>query len=51
MIGFGISSRETFDKACAYANGAIIGSAFVKSLDANDVKGSVKRFMQDFKTV
>lgn len=49
MIGFGISSKETFDKACAYANGAIIGSAFVKSLDANDVKGSIQAFMQGFK--
>ncbi|TCC99852.1 tryptophan synthase subunit alpha [Pedobacter psychroterrae] len=49
MIGFGISSKETFDKACSYANGAIIGSAFVKSLDAADLKGSVKAFMQKFK--
>lgn len=49
MIGFGISSKETFDKACAYANGVIIGSAFVKSLDANDVKGSIQAFMQGFK--
>lgn len=49
MIGFGISSKETFDKACAYANGAIIGSAFVKALDAGNVTGSVKSFMQKFK--
>jgi len=49
MIGFGISDRETFDKACTYANGAIIGSAFVKSLDAADVQGSVRSFMQEFK--
>lgn len=49
MIGFGISSKETFDKACQYANGAIIGTAFVKSLEAADVKGSVKRFMREFK--
>ncbi|MEJ2880072.1 tryptophan synthase subunit alpha [Pedobacter sp. GR22-6] len=49
VIGFGISSKETFDKACLYANGAIIGSAFVKSLDAMDIKGSVRNFMQKFK--
>ena len=49
VIGFGISSKSTFDKACQYANGAIIGSAFVKSLDAMDIKGSIGRFMQDFK--
>lgn len=49
MIGFGINSKETFDKACQYANGAIIGSAFVKALDQNDLKGSVHTFMQKFK--
>lgn len=49
MIGFGINSRETFDKACQYANGAIIGSAFVKALDQNDLKGSINAFMRKFK--
>ncbi len=33
LIGFGISNKETFDNACKYAQGAIIGSAFVKALD------------------
>lgn len=33
IIGFGISDAKTFEKACEYANGAIIGSAFVKALD------------------
>ena len=32
VIGFGISGNAAFAKACAYANGAIIGSAFVKLL-------------------
>ena len=32
LIGFGISSAETFNQACRYANGAIIGSAFMKIL-------------------
>lgn len=49
MIGFGINSKETFDKACQYANGAIIGSAFVKALDSADLKGSIQNFMQKFK--
>jgi len=30
IIGFGISNNETFKKATQYANGAIIGSAFIK---------------------
>jgi len=32
LIGFGISNRETYSQACDYANGAIIGSAFIKVL-------------------
>lgn len=49
MIGFGISSKETFDKACQYANGAIIGSAFVKNLKSDNVTASVQDFMKTFK--
>lgn len=30
VIGFGISNHQTFQKACEYAAGAIVGSAFVK---------------------
>lgn len=33
MVGFGISNRQTFDAACAYASGGIIGSRFVTLLD------------------
>lgn len=33
LIGFGISNHQTFVEALKYANGAIIGSAFVKSLE------------------
>ena len=32
LIGFGISDKPTFENACRYAQGAIIGSAFVKAL-------------------
>lgn len=32
IIGFGISNNKTYTKACEYANGAIVGSAFVKFL-------------------
>ncbi len=34
VVGFGISNKETFNEVCKYANGAIIGSAFVRMLDA-----------------
>lgn len=32
MIGFGIRDKETFSSACAYADGAIIGSAYIKAI-------------------
>ena len=32
MIGFGISGNQSFAKACEYASGAIIGSAFIRAL-------------------
>lgn len=32
LIGFGISNHDTYTKACQYANGVIIGSAFIKAL-------------------
>lgn len=35
LIGFGISNAETFANACQFASGAIIGSAFVKSLEGS----------------
>ncbi|AOW22126.1 tryptophan synthase subunit alpha [Urechidicola croceus] len=37
IVGFGISNKETFNKACEYMNGAIIGSAFIKFVGANGV--------------
>ena len=37
VIGFGISDKSTFNTACNYANGAIIGSAFIKNLGKNGV--------------
>lgn len=47
MIGFGISDNKTFSKACEYANGAIIGSAFIKAIDnKNDLKGNIKTFVK-----
>jgi tryptophan synthase alpha chain len=39
IIGFGISDKETFDTACSYSNGAIIGSAFIKQLSMNGTQG------------
>lgn len=47
LIGFGISSRETFEQACRYANGAIIGSAFIRALaEADDVERAALNFVR-----
>ncbi|QGY44113.1 tryptophan synthase subunit alpha [Maribellus comscasis] len=47
LIGFGISDNATFTNACNYANGAIIGSAFVKSFDKNvTIKKSISSFVK-----
>jgi len=45
LIGFGISNQETFQQACQYAQGAIIGSAFIKVL-AEDK--NLKKDISDF---
>jgi tryptophan synthase alpha chain len=33
LIGFGVSNRVTFEQACRYSQGAIIGSAFIEALE------------------
>jgi len=50
LIGFGISDHQTFKKACTYARGAIIGSAFINVLrEANDLKEAVPKFVHAVK--
>lgn len=38
VIGFGISDKSTFDTACRYSNGAIVGSAFIKHIGDTGVE-------------
>jgi len=42
IVGFGISDNKTFTIACNHMNGAIIGSAFIKSLLK---RGGIKTFI------
>ncbi|MGM0503932.1 MAG: tryptophan synthase subunit alpha [Bacteroidota bacterium] len=44
LIGFGVKDRPSFASACSFANGAIIGSAFIKALSE---KNDVKNFIQE----
>ena len=51
LIGFGISSYETFSIACKYAKGAIIGSAFVKILDKEgDTDENIRDFIKSLRS-
>jgi tryptophan synthase alpha chain len=47
QIGFGISSHASYRTVCDYANGAIIGSAFLKAIaNAEDLKSASAAFVQ-----
>lgn len=51
LIGFGISNAETFEHACQYASGAIIGSAFVKALEDDlPLTEKISRFIKSIAT-
>ncbi|MFY0598423.1 MAG: tryptophan synthase subunit alpha [Cyclobacteriaceae bacterium] len=50
MIGFGISNYETFAKACKYADGAIVGSAFIKQLSTDASQSGIRSFVQSIKS-
>jgi tryptophan synthase alpha chain len=50
LAGFGISNRDTFEKACAHTNGAIIGSAFIKALEKDKhTEQAIKSFITSIK--
>jgi tryptophan synthase alpha chain len=46
LVGFGIKDRPSFLAACENANGAIIGTAFIKALEnSTDIGNSTKGFL------
>ena len=45
LIGFGIHDSATYDTACQYSEGAIIGSAFIRALDQ---EGSIDEITSRF---
>jgi tryptophan synthase alpha chain len=46
LIGFGIKDKATFAAACQYANGAIIGTAYIRALEnAEDIGVATKEFL------
>jgi len=50
IIGFGIHDSHTFSKATSYANGAIVGTAFVKLLAEDDYLDRIPAFIQSIKS-
>ena len=52
LIGFGISNKETFDRACKFSSGAIIGSAFINVLkESKDLSADITTFIHSVKGI
>ena len=48
LVGFGIKDKQTFQLACAHANGAIIGTAYIKVLEnAISLEDETKSFLKN----
>ncbi len=50
VVGFGISSADDFQLVNRHANGAIIGSAFIKAISSGDLKENISTFIQGIKS-
>ncbi len=48
LVGFGIKDKQTFTDACRYANGAIIGSAYIRALQQSggEIAAATKGFLE-----
>ena len=50
MIGFGIKDRLTFREACKFANGAIVGTAFIQCLSREgNMEKNIETFIKELK--
>jgi len=49
IIGFGIADQSSFKKACEYAGGAIVGSAFVKLLASDNYREKLPLFIKSIR--
>lgn len=50
IIGFGIKDKESFEMACQYANGAIIGTEFLRYIENHEITlENIQRFVQSIK--
>jgi tryptophan synthase alpha chain len=47
LVGFGIKDKSTFEAACANANGAIIGTAYIKALaEPGNISDITRKFLE-----
>ena len=50
VIGFGISDKKSFEQACEYSQGAIIGTMFIKEISKGNLSESIKGFIASIKS-
>lgn len=51
LVGFGIKDHITFQQACRYTNGAIVGTAFINRISENrNFEEVAKKFARDIRT-
>ncbi|MBS1948826.1 MAG: tryptophan synthase subunit alpha [Bacteroidetes bacterium] len=47
LVGFGIKDRQTFQSASKYANGAIIGTAYIQAIESSkNIEATTKLFLE-----
>jgi len=52
LIGFGISDKTTYEQACEFSSGVIIGSAFIRALDENgSLPEKIQRFVNELRVL
>jgi tryptophan synthase alpha chain len=46
QVGFGIRDKASFEAACVYANGAIIGTAYIRAIEqATNIEAATREFL------
>jgi tryptophan synthase alpha chain len=46
LVGFGIRDKKSFELACRYTSGAIIGTAYIKTFNENPVQETTRTFVE-----
>lgn len=49
LIGFGIYDKISFNQACHFSNGAIIGSAFIRIIDKEVIEKNIVTFIKEIR--